>query len=170
MKRTFGFFLMLSILFVLGCSGNDKDRASAATGSGASLPSSAAGAEGSGVVPPEQPQMDAGASGGSSLPASTPYSQGKGGTVAQNVNAAPFLTSESIKGGAAQRAASSTGLVSRADGTMYGPSDQPAAGVGPGMQGAGQTSAGPGGNAGHNPGGGGLSSNAKPAANQRSGK
>lgn len=170
MKKIFGFLLTLSMMLVLGCSGNDKDRGSAATGSGASLPNSAAGAEGTSTVAPEQAQMDAGASGGSSLPASTPYSQGKGGAVSQNVNPAPFLTSESVKGGAAQRAASSTGLVSRADGTMYGPSDQPAAGVGPGMQGAGQTSAGMGGDAGRNPGGGGLSTNAKPASNQRSGK
>lgn len=170
MKRIFGILIGLAMICVLGCSGNDKDRATAATGSAPSFQNQAAGAEGAGVVPPEQPQSDPASSGGSMLPASTPYSQGKGAAVSQNVNPAPFLTSESVKGNAAQRAASSTGLVSRADGTMYGPSDQPAAGVGPGMQGSAQTSAGAGANAGHNPGGGGVSTNAKPASNQRSGK
>ena len=79
-------------------------------------------------------QTDAHASGGSALPASLPYSQPNAPVASQNLNAGPFLTSAEPHGAAGAPAEPwSPGLTSRADGTMYGPSDQSAAGIGQGM-------------------------------------
>jgi len=79
-------------------------------------------------------QTDAHASGGSALPASLPYSQPNAPVASQNLNAGPFLTSAEPHGAAGAPAEPwSPGLTSRADGTMYGPSDQSAAGSGQGM-------------------------------------
>lgn len=79
-------------------------------------------------------QLDPAANGGSTLPASTPY-DGGGATVAQNINPAPFLA------GSPAQAAGASGsmplpnpLTSRADGTMYGSNDQPAASTSWGTQ------------------------------------
>lgn len=165
MKIALSFLMSLLIVAAMGCSGLDKDRATQPTGSMPSFANTSAGAAGAGVANGDQ-KDDAtpASSGGSTLPASTPYSGGKA-AVSQNLNAAPFLvTSESQ--GAAQKQVSSTGLVSRADGDMYGPTDLPAGGV---VTGGGST-----GGATQSPsagqGKGGPSAPRKPAANQTSGK
>jgi hypothetical protein len=69
---------------------------------------------------------DPAANGGSLLPASTPY-DGGGTTVAQNVNPVPFLAGSPQASGTASAPPSPNALTSRADGTMSGSSDQPAA-------------------------------------------
>lgn len=76
---------------------------------------------------------DAAANGGSSLPASSPYSQPNGATAQQNVNPAPFMTAGGGQGQGTSSGGASLGsgaLTSRADGTMSGPNDQPAATTG----------------------------------------
>ena len=177
MKSAFGFlalFVIVSVCAVfVGCSGSDKDRATASSGSAPSSPNTAQGAAGAGMATEnEAVQVDPSSSGGSTLPASAPYSQAKGGAVSQNVNPAPFLTASEGKPGEA-KVSSSTGLVSRADGTMYGPSDQPAAGIGPGMEGAtqgGGARVGANGGRGKASAGSGLSAPVKPSSNQTGGK
>jgi hypothetical protein len=170
MKALPGFLVLVLIVGVMGCSGNDKDRATQPTGSMPSFANTTAGAEGAGAVSGDQKmETSAASSGGSSLQASTPYSSGKSSTVSQNLNPAPFLTAAGAKAGA-PNIASATGLVSRADGTMYGPSDLAAAGVGPGMSGAAETGANRSSNAGKAGAKTGLSAPAKPASNQTSGK
>ena len=152
---------------VLGCSGSDKDRATASSGSMPSFPREAQGAEGAGAgAPPLAAYPDAHAAGGSTLGVSTPY-QSKGPAVTQNINPAPFLSGDKAMRGGPQQADMAGGLVSRRDGTMYGPTDLPAAGSGPGMQGAAESGATGGRGA---RGGGGLSAPVKPPANQTSGK
>jgi hypothetical protein len=87
------------------------------------------GAAGAGQLGTPQPvQIDSASNGGSSLAAAAPYAgDGKGGVVQQNVNAAPFLqASTPMKTGMALPAGA---LVSRADGTMYGPTDMSPAGT-----------------------------------------
>jgi hypothetical protein len=170
MKALPGFLVLLLIVGVMGCSGNDKDRATQPTGSMPSFANTTAGAEGAGAVSGDQKmETSAASSGGSSLQASTPYSSGKSSTVSQNLNPAPFLTAAGAKAGA-PKTASATGLVSRADGTMYGPTDLAAAGVGPGMSGAAEGGANRSSNAGKAGAKTGLSAPAKPASNQTSGK
>ncbi|MGH9571699.1 MAG: hypothetical protein ACRD4F_18810 [Candidatus Angelobacter sp.] len=131
-------FLVASVmlLFVLGCSGNDKDKVPEPAGSMPLKPNVAAGANGArgNVAPVQSPQPDAYASGGSTLPASTPYSQANAPAATQSLNAAPFLGSSEVRG-ELSKTPPSPGLTSRADGTMYGPQDQPAAGIGPGTMG-----------------------------------
>lgn len=159
--------LMAGLVVVMGCSGNDKDRATASSGSMPSMPTAAQGAAGAGVASGDQAvQADPSSSGGSTLPASTPYTQGKGTAVSQNVNPAPFLTASQAKP-AMEGSAGSRGLVSRADGTMFGPADLPAAGIGPGTEGATQGGASRSSNAGR---ASGLSAPVKPSSNQTSGK
>lgn len=175
MKNAFGFLALLMIVSVcavfVGCSGNDKDRATASSGSVPSSPETTQGAAGAGMATADEAaQVDPSSSGGSSLGTSTPYTDGKGAAVSQNVNPAPFLTANEA-GATTARGGSSTGLVSRADGTMYGPGDQPAAGVGPGMEGASTGSAGMGANRSRGKASaGGLSATTKPSADQTSGK
>lgn len=162
--------LMASLVSVVGCSGNDKDRATASSGSMPSAPTASQGAAGAGVASGDQAvQADPSSSGGSMLPASTPYSQGKAGTVSQNVNPAPFLTAGQAKQGP-ETNTNSNGLVSRADGTMFGPGDQPAAGIGPGMEGQAQRGAGTSNAGTGKASGGGLSAPVKPSSNQSRGK
>lgn len=169
MKTLPGFLVLLLIVCAMGCSGNDKDRATQPTGSMPSFPSTSSGAEGAGVASGDQKmETSPASSGGSSLQASTPYSSGKG-AVSQNLNPSPFLTAAAGKG-SVPRAASATGLVSRADGTMYGPSDLSAAGVGPGMSGGAEGGAYPASKAGKAKSNTGLSAPAKPPSNQSSGK
>ncbi|MGE5323068.1 MAG: hypothetical protein ACM3SW_09410 [Actinomycetota bacterium] len=137
MRIAAAFIALLLIVGVLGCSGNDADRATQPTGSTPSFPNTTAGAAGAGVANgDQQAQTSPEGSGGSTLPASTPYNQGNGGTVSQNLNPAPFLMAKEPSSAAGVKISSSHGLVARADGTMYGPTDLPAAGVGPGAQGA----------------------------------
>jgi hypothetical protein len=136
MKGLSGFLGLLLILGCLGCSGNDKDRATQPTGSMPSFATTTAGAEGAGAGAGEpQEQINPDSSGGTSLGVSTPYNDGKG-QVSQTLNPAPFLAGRESGTAALPRQSSSTGLVSRADGDMYGPSDLSAGGVGPGTQGA----------------------------------
>lgn len=127
-------FVLISTLF--GCSGNDKDRATASEGSMPNLPNEAAGAEGaSGDANAAQPQsLHPEANGGAGLRASTPYAGG--GAVSQNINPGPFLNAAETHP-APQTSAPTVGLTARADGTMYGRNDQPAAGIGPGIVGSG---------------------------------
>jgi hypothetical protein len=121
--------LMLIALgcFFLGCTSNDKNgagREAPPRELGAPAPPVAASAS---VVPAgtEAPgRSDPSANGGSSLTASTPYN-GNGQTVSQNINPAPFLTASH----ASTVAVAPNSLISRADGTMSGPNDQPAAGT-----------------------------------------
>jgi hypothetical protein len=173
MKNGFGFLALLMIVCAVfvGCSGNDKDRATASSGSVPSSPNTAQGAAGAGMrTVDEAAQVDPSSSGGSTLATSTPYTDGKGAAVSQNVNPAPFLTANEA-GATTARGGASTGLVSRADGTMYGPSDQPAAGVGPGMENASTGSAGMGANRSRGKAtAGALSATTKPSADQSSGK
>ncbi|HKF21968.1 MAG TPA: hypothetical protein VKE93_10385 [Candidatus Angelobacter sp.] len=72
------------------------------------------------------PHPDPAANGGASLPASTPY-DGGGTTVTQNVNPVPFVAGSPQASGTASAPSSPNALTSRADGTMSGSSDQPAA-------------------------------------------
>lgn len=170
MKSVPGSLAVLLIIGIcVGCSGNDKDRATASSGSMPSMPNTSQGAAGAGAASAEEPaQVDPSSSGGSTLPASTPYSQQKGTTVSQNVNPAPFLTASQAKPGPQNLGA--VGLVSRADGTMFGPADLPAAGIGPGMEGPTQGGASRSSTRTGRPSGGGLSAPVKPSSNQTSGK
>jgi hypothetical protein len=132
-KRCALLFASLMLISLLGCSGTNKDTAVEPTGSMPMQPTEAAGANGAkgNVAPVEAPGPDAHASGGSTLAVSTPYEQPNAPAAAQNLNPTPFLVSTGGKGAAAQQPPT-PGLTSRADGTMFGPEDQPAAGVGPG--------------------------------------
>ncbi len=128
MKNLFGIAVICAVTLVAGCSGNN-------VGTSPSLPEAVEGAAGAGQLGTPQPlQIDSASNGGSSLAAAAPYAgDGKGGAVQQNINAAPFLqASTPMKTGMALPAGA---LVSRADGTMYGPTDMSPAGTGPGTQG-----------------------------------
>jgi hypothetical protein len=116
------------MMIVAGCSGTNSGMMMP------SLPGSVEGAAGAGAQANAEPaQIDSASNGGSSLAAASPYAgDGKGGAVQQNVNPTPFLQASSpMKAGMALPAGS---LVSRADGTMYGPGDLSPAGAGPGME------------------------------------
>jgi len=170
MKTLPAFLVLLLMVWAMGCSGNDKERATQPTGSMPSFANTSSGAEGAGVASGDQKmETSPASSGGSSLEASTPYSSGKG-AVSQNLNPSPFLTAAAAGRGGTPKAASATGLVSRADGTMYGPSDLSAAGVGPGMSGAAEGAANTSSNAGKARSNTSLSAPAKPPSNQSSGK
>lgn len=128
MKNLFGVAVICMLMIVAGCTGNN-------VGTSPSLPDAVEGAAGAGQLGTPQPvQIDSASNGGSSLAAAAPYAgDGKGGAVQQNVNAAPFLqASTPMKTGMALPAGA---LVSRADGTMYGPTDMSPAGEGQGTQG-----------------------------------
>jgi hypothetical protein len=119
-----------SVLFVLmfgqGCTSNDRTPAGP-EGSLNTPESAPATASGSATQP--SGQADPAANGGSSLPASAPY-QGNGAPVSQNLNPAPFLAASQPQGQASGSTTALDGLTSRADGTMRGPNDQPAASTG----------------------------------------
>jgi hypothetical protein len=116
----------LVLLLVLGCAVDVKYGAGAQAGEKASVPSGSAPAGGN-SQPARQP--DPAANGGSTLTASAPYSHGNGASAPQNVNPAPFMTASQASASASSVPANA--LTSRADGTMMGPNDQPAAGTGP---------------------------------------
>jgi hypothetical protein len=171
MKALPGFLVLLLITGVMGCSGNDKDRATQPTGSMPSFPNTTAGAEGAGTASGDQKiETSAASSGGSSLQASTPYSSGKGASVSQNLNPAPFMTASAGAKAGAPNNPNAMGLVSRADGTMYGPNDLSAGGVGPGTSGAAEGGANRNSNAGKAKSNTSLSAPVKPPSNQTSGK
>ncbi|HMF89692.1 MAG TPA: hypothetical protein VKL40_03540 [Candidatus Angelobacter sp.] len=117
MKRLALFGLVITGLLMTGC---DTTRPSEPI----------AGAEGSKATaaPAAQPspQPDPASNGGSSLAVSTPY-DGGGKTVAQNVNPAPFLVGSPAQTAGTGAPPPPNLLTSRADGTMYGAHDQPAA-------------------------------------------
>ena len=118
-------------LFVLmiaqGCTSLDRTPAGL---EGNLNPTESAPATASGNHTQPTGQADPAANGGSSLAASVPY-QGSGALVSQNVNPAPFLAASQPQGAATGTAtAPSETLTSRADGTMRGPNDLPAASTG----------------------------------------
>lgn len=119
-----------ALITVAGCSGNN-------VGTSPSLPEAVEGAAGAGAQSEPQPsQIDSHSNGGSSLAAASPYSGDGKSTAQQNVNPTPFLQASSpMKAGMAMPAVTGTTLVSRADGTMYGPTDMSPAGADPGPQG-----------------------------------
>lgn len=119
------------MMFVAGCEATNSDMMRP------SLPQSVQGAAGAGAQANAQPaQINSESSGGSSLTAASPYAgDGKGAAVQQNVNPTPFLQDSSPMQPGMELP--SGALVSRADGTMYGPGDMSPAGGGPGMEGPG---------------------------------
>jgi hypothetical protein len=140
-KHLFAMVVICTLLMVAGCSGNNN------VGTNPSFPETTLGASGSGAgarLTTEAMQSDSSASGGTSLPAAAPYGgNGKGAVVQQNVNPMPFLTSSSPLKPGMTLPGSASALVSRADGTMYGPTDMSPAGSGPGMEGPGSEGATP---------------------------
>jgi hypothetical protein len=136
--KLFGIFaILISFLLVQGCTSNSQD----AAGRKSEVTNPPAATETAVVssAPPIAARAVPAANGGATLPANAPYRQPNGTAVQQNINPAPFL----VAAGAGQGAGPSSGasqitsgkLTSRADGTMSGPSDQPAAGTGWGTQG-----------------------------------
>jgi hypothetical protein len=120
--------IALVLLLAQGCTSNDRNGA----GTEASIltPASASAAPPSGGAAPISHSSDPAANGGSSLPASTPYSQPGTASVQQSVNPVPFLTASQGAGTGGTGRAPVEALTSRADGTMSGPNDQPAATTG----------------------------------------
>ena len=133
--KLFGIFaILISFLFVQGCtSDNTAGRKSEVTNPPAE---SELAVEGS--APAITSRLTPAANGGTSLPASAPYRQPNGVPVQQNINPAPFMVAAGAQGSGPSSGASlitSGGLTSRADGTMSGPKDQPAASTGWGTPG-----------------------------------
>jgi hypothetical protein len=135
--KLFGIFaILISFLLVQGCTSNDQ---TAGRKSEVTNPPAAAEIAVVGNAPPITSRLTPAANGGTSLPASAPYRQPSGPSVQQNINPGPFL----VAAGGGQGAGPSSGaslitsgrLTSRADGTMSGPTDQPAASTGWGTQG-----------------------------------
>jgi hypothetical protein len=119
--------LIVTGLLMAGCETGRPSEAAPAGPEGRSTAATPATAQPS-------PQPDPAANGGSTLPASTSY-DGGGATVAQSVNPAPFLAgSQAQPAGAAGAPPAPNSLTSRADGTMYGSNDQPAASTSWGTQ------------------------------------
>ena len=128
MQKIALFLAFLMLIAVIGCATSMDSTSSQAKVAAASA--SAAGSQTAAVAAKVAPASN----GGSSLQASQPYTQANVPAVSQNLNAAPFLTTVEARGAAgAPPQVPSPGLTSRADGTMYGPGDQPAAGAGAGM-------------------------------------
>jgi len=129
MKGLAVFFISIGLLTVLGCTSND--RVAAGREGNLNTPNAPAATN---AIPADSRAQSSGrpdpaATGGSSLPASAPY-QGNGVTVTQNVNPAPFLVASQPGAGGNPGSAPSDTLTSRADGTMRGPADLPAASTG----------------------------------------
>jgi hypothetical protein len=133
MKHLAVLITSFALLCAPGCTSND--RVGAGREGNLNTPNTPAATQG---VPADSRTQatgrpDPAANGGSSLPASAPY---QGGTaVTQNVNPAPFLTASQPEAGGNAAGAPSNALTSRADGTMRGPNDQPAASTGWGAPG-----------------------------------
>lgn len=128
MQKIALFLAFLMLIAVMGCATSMDSTSSQVKVAAAS--ESAAGSQTAAVAAKVAPAS----SGGYSLQASQPYRQANEPAASQKLNAAPFLTrveTRSAAGASAQ--VPSPGLTSRADGTMYGPGDQPAAGAGSGM-------------------------------------
>lgn len=136
MKYLAIFSIALILLVAQGCTSND--RFGAGTAGSITTPASASAAPPSGGAAPISRPSDPAANGGSTLPAAAPYSDGS--SVPQNVNPAPFLTASQSGGAGGASSAPPSTLTSRADGTMRGPNDQPAATTGWGTSSAPATS------------------------------
>ena len=135
MKKLAILSISLVLLLAQGCTSNDRN--GAGVESNITTPASTSVAPASGSDAPISRPSDPAANGGSTLPASAPYSQGNVATAPQNVNPGPFLTASQPQGAGSggPGSAPSNTLTSRADGTMIGPNDQPAATTGWGTPG-----------------------------------
>jgi hypothetical protein len=128
MKKLALFFVVTALLMiVVGCPVAGQKREKALTTSAATQAPSA------GTQAEAPVRSDPAANGGSSLRASMPYSQPGTPIASQNLNAAPFLIAAESHAAIVPAPTWSPALTSRADGTMYGPGDRPAAGIGQGM-------------------------------------
>lgn len=137
--KKFALLLAFSMLTIaMGCQTAMTDHVSQAPAAGAPPAAAVDGSQAATASVQTAPAS----SGGSTLQASLPYSQPNAPAASQNLNPAPFLTSASR--GATGAQISSPGLTSRADGTMFGPKDQPAAGAGEGIMAPAESNARPG--------------------------
>ncbi len=120
------------LMLAQGCASLDRDGAGVEGSVASATPApSASSAPASASAAPTAGRPDPAANGGSSLPASAPYKQENSPSVPQNVNPAPFLVGGQAQGTpSGNQAAPSSSLTSRADGTMMGPNDLPAATTG----------------------------------------
>lgn len=137
MKTLGSVAILILVLFAQGCSSNDKD--AAGIKGNVTTPAPATELAATANVPQVMTRLDPAANGGSSLPAIAPYSKPNGPAVQQNINPAPFMVAAGGQGAATPGPGAglitSGSLTSRADGTMSGPNDQPAATTGWGTQG-----------------------------------
>jgi hypothetical protein len=122
------FSIALVLSLAQGCTSNDRDQAG--TEGSIATPASASIAPASGGAAPISQPSDPAANGGSALPAAAPYSEATGASAQQNVNPAPFLVANESAGPGGATSAPTNRLTSRADGTMSGPNDLPAATTG----------------------------------------
>jgi hypothetical protein len=133
---------VITLMFAVGCSSKsatEEKRENASRASQETVAASAAQGSRSETNQPESAKLNPASSGGSSLQASMPYSQPNAPAASQNLNAAPFLTTAESAATRVPAPTWSPALTSRADGTMYGPGDRPAAGIGQGMMAAPQS-------------------------------
>jgi hypothetical protein len=125
------YFVVLAAVFCLalaqGCTSNDKDQPGPQTS--ILKPAAPPMAASAGAAPISWP-ADPMANGGYTLPAAAPYSQPGTAPVSQAVNPGPFLMANRNSGSAGGPTAVGNSLASRADGTMSGPHDHPAATTG----------------------------------------
>ena len=128
MKQLAIFSLALVLALAQGCTSNDKVKAG--TEGSITTPASASVAPASGDAAPISQPSDPAANGGSTLPAAAPYTEAGGASAPQNVNPAPFLVANESAGPGGSTSAPANTLASRADGTMSGPNDLPAASTG----------------------------------------
>lgn len=137
MKPLGTFAILILLLIAQGCTSNDKD--TAGIKGNVTTPAAATEVAVTGNVPPVAPRLNPAANGGSGLPAIAPYGTPNGPAVQQNINPAPFMMAAGGQGAAPPHPGAglitSGGLTSRADGTMSGPNDQPAATTGWGTPG-----------------------------------
>jgi hypothetical protein len=127
-KQLVIFSIALALAFSQGCTSNDKVKAG--TEGSITTPASASVAPASGDAAPISQPSDPAANGGSTLPAAAPYTEAGGASAPQNVNPAPFLVANESAGPGGSTSAPANTLASRADGTMSGPNDLPAASTG----------------------------------------
>ncbi|HEY6308131.1 MAG TPA: hypothetical protein VI488_16905 [Candidatus Angelobacter sp.] len=133
MKQFALFSFALVLLLAQGCTSNDRNQAG--TEGSIITPATASVAPASGSAAPISGTSDPAANGGSTLPAAAPYSESGSGAAQQNVNPAPFLVASQGGGAGGATSAPASRLTTRADGTMSGPNDQPAATTGWGTPG-----------------------------------
>lgn len=124
MKTSIVLLIGCLLLFVQGCTRNDRDSAGLRHEPGAPTEATA--------VPPSAGtqgyQGDSSANGGLGLRAAAPYASGS--TAQQNVNPGPFVSAGQGPAGTAATMPSTSMLTRSADGTMSGPNDLPAATTG----------------------------------------